>query len=79
MEKSVQWLLGLQIVDWVDIRAFCSSQYTEQLVHAGGNRCLDCDEQRSKVFLRQCDEKSASQKWTIEKVDKKAMAKWNKL
>ena len=55
-------------------------QDTKQLLHGTGNpRCLDCDLSRSKVFVRQCDAKSATQKWNIAKVNNDAMKKWNKL
>jgi hypothetical protein len=54
-------------------------QDTHQLIHGGGGRCLDSDPNRSKVYLRQCDTKSDTQRWTIEKVNQAAMEKWNKL
>ena len=55
-------------------------QESKHLLHGTGNpRCLDCDVKRSKIFLRQCDAKSLTQKWNISKVNKDALAKWNKL
>lgn len=48
---------------------------TKQLVHGGNPRCLLLDDQQ--LYVTACDADNVHQKWQIEHVDSRAMARWD--
>ncbi|KAG1687667.1 putative polypeptide N-acetylgalactosaminyltransferase 10 [Nymphon striatum] len=51
---------------------------TKQLYHKVSNLCLDCDPGRKELFMSKCSDFSSTQKWLYEKVNKTALANYDK-
>jgi len=46
------------------------------ILHGGNPRCLDCNPATKELYVSKCDKNSETQRWDIENVDFKALAKW---
>lgn len=52
---------------------------TQQFMHGGNPRCLDCDPGSLKLFVTTCDESSKTQKWRFENVNLTMLADWDNI
>jgi len=48
----------------------------EWLIHGGNPRCLDHEPETQKLYVTRCDTESETQKWSVENVNLKQLAKW---
>ena len=55
---------------------FLIFQDSKQLRHGPQQRCLDMDSATMELFLSECDDSSATQRWDIENVNKDRVQNW---
>ncbi|XP_045480416.1 N-acetylgalactosaminyltransferase 6-like [Harmonia axyridis] len=48
-------------------------------MHGTNGRCLDCDPSKMKLFVRNCDDTSKTQKWRLENVNLTMLANWENI
>ena len=56
---------------------FLFRQADKLIMQPNRGMCLDCVPKEKSLLMRNCDKNSKTQKWSIEHVDEKQMAKWD--